>query len=97
MQSEPLGRLVLILEPELNPQSRELLRQRLQGWHGTRVPTFVAALGQPSRLAAVQADEGRVFFNLRDDLGLQETLHLLPWQEIWLLAAGRLWQGMAHA
>lgn len=89
----PVGRLVLILEPELHPLSRSLLRARLQGWQGGRTPTFVAALGRPSRLAAIQADEGKVFYNVRDDLALQDTLELLPWEEIWLLAAGRMWHG----
>jgi hypothetical protein len=93
----PIGRLVLILEPELHPLSRSVLRERLAQWQHTHGPTFVAALAATSRLAAIQADEARVFYNLRDDLPLQETLELLPWQEIWLLAAGRLWQGMARA
>jgi hypothetical protein len=93
----PIGRLVLILEPELHPLSRTLLRARLQGWQGSCSPTFVAAVGRPARLAAVAADDGRVFYNVRDDMELQDTLELLPWEEIWLLAAGRMWQGMAQA
>jgi hypothetical protein len=92
--THPCGRLILILETALAPSSRAALQAKLQLWHHQREPTFVASLAHPARAAALRADVDKVFYNITDDMPLNETLALLPWREVWLLANGRFWQGM---
>lgn len=92
--SSPCGRLVLIMETALAPLSREVLQKKLSSWRYLSEPTFLASLAQPARVAALRADSGKVFYNTADDLTLDETLGLLPWREVWLLANGRFWQGL---
>ncbi|MCA3244764.1 MAG: hypothetical protein INF43_05645 [Alphaproteobacteria bacterium] len=92
--TQPCGRLILILETALAPTSRAALQAKLQLWHQQPEPTFVASLAHPARAAALRADAGKVFYNTTDDLTLDETVALLPWREVWLLANGRFWQGL---
>ena len=90
--SLPNGRLVLILERELHPQSKKALFNLLQRMARQPEPTFVASLAQPAFLGAIRLDEDSQFYNadMRNH-NLAETLEALPWREIWMLRAGKLW------
>ncbi len=96
-----IGRLVIILEPELHPLSRGALRAQLAQWYNRHrlnpEPTFLASLAKPSRVAALQADDYKLIYSTLDDLNWEETMTLLPWREVWLLAHGQFWQGMPQA
>lgn len=88
----PNGRLILILECELHPQSKKTLYTLLKRMARQPEPTFVASLAQPSFLGAIRLDEGCQFYNadMRDH-NLVETFETLPWREIWMLRGGKLW------
>lgn len=93
----PLGRLVLIMERELHPKSRDKLKHLLHMLARQPEPTFVASLAQPSLLGALRLDDGHVFYNFDSHAkDLPQTLGYLPWREVWVVNNGRLWCGM-HA
>lgn len=86
----PTGRLVLVAEKTLSRASLLALRQLLETLLKTPDVTMVAGL---SRASAVKACcEGRhVFYNITDPLNAEEACRLMPWREIWVVAAGRVW------
>lgn len=95
---QPHGRLVVILERELQPVSRAALKELLRTLNRTPEPTFVASLSRPAFLGAVQSDLNGVFYNADCPSGsLAETMGLLPWAEVWMVAGGKVWQGLPSA
>jgi hypothetical protein len=86
-----IGRLVVIAEQELSPQSRQALKQLMGSWLAEREVTFVAGLGKAAALAA-GSEGGRVFYNRAEHVPLCQMAGLVPWREVWLVAGGRVWK-----
>jgi hypothetical protein len=89
-KSERFGRLVLVFEKQLSDASRGTLRGLLAHmWKGNEV-TWVAGM---SRASALQAgvEGGNIFYN-RDFIAPEQAVQLMPWREVWLVAAGKVWK-----
>ncbi len=91
--TEPRGRLVLIAETHLTDESREKLRLMLSKVIENGEVTMVSGLDRASFLQAGRAG-GAVFYN-RDYITPEEAFGLMTWREVWLVAAGNVWQ-LAH-
>lgn len=90
--SSPQGRLVLVLEERLHPQTRLKLHSLLHTLSQHTEPTFVAGLARATFRAAVKASEGHLFYNAADSaLSLPETISLMPWKEVWVVNNGQVW------
>lgn len=85
----PIGRLVLVMERHLTAASKGTLRNLLaDGWQKDEV-TWVSGL---SRASAFEAGKDDAIFYNRDFVSPEQAVQLLPWREVWLVAAGRVWK-----
>ena len=91
----PQGRLVLVLEHELSEASRASLHRLLETFVEGRDVTMVSGLSRASMLQAEALGNGR-FYNRREYLSPENAFQMLPWREIWLVAAGRVWTLYPH-
>lgn len=90
-EASPLqGRLILVLEHELSPSSRESLHRLLKKLVLSHDITMISGLSRASVLQAEQMGHG-LFYNRRDYLAPEDACALLPWREVWVIAEGRVW------
>lgn len=85
------GRLVLVIEETLSTASRGALRRLLADFLVYPDVTMVAGLSRASVLAAGKEGEN-VFYNTCDYLAPEQAFRMMPWREVWLVAAGKVWR-----
>ncbi|MBI1308880.1 MAG: hypothetical protein GC129_03335 [Proteobacteria bacterium] len=86
-----MGRLVVVAERRLSAESRGVLRVLLEELCRRPEVTFVAGLERGAMLEA-GAEGGKVFYNTKEYIPFGEVVGLVPWREVWLVAAGRVWR-----
>ena len=86
----PQGRLVLIAEKALSDASRARLRNLLGEMMREDEVTMVSGMNRASVLQAGRETDNR-FYN-RDYITPEQAVTLMPWREIWLVAAGKVWR-----
>ena len=85
-----MGRLVLVFERQLSEPTRLALRDLLgRLWESGDV-TWVSGLNRASMLEAGSEGDG-LFYN-RDFVSPEQAVTLMPWREVWLVAAGQTWR-----
>lgn len=94
--STPVGRLVIVLEKRLTSASRKALRDLLATLMQHPDVTFVAGLGKAAMISAGHMGQ-RVFYNTNEHIPLGDVAPLVPWREIWLISAGRVWRTSPEA
>ncbi len=87
--SSAIGRLVLVMERQLSDESKGTLRGLLAHWWQNDEVTWVSGLSRASVFEA-GIDDG-IFYN-RDFVSPEQAVRLMPWREVWLVAAGRVWK-----
>lgn len=84
-----IGRLVLVMERQLSDATKGTLRALLAKWWQKDEVTWVSGL---SRASVFEAGENNGVFYNRDFVSPEQAVQLLPWREVWLVAAGRVWK-----
>lgn len=87
----PVGRLVIVLEKRLSSASRKALHDLLGTLMLHPDITFVAGLGKAAMVSAGHLGPN-IFYNTNEHIPLGEVAPLVPWREIWLVSAGRVWR-----
>lgn len=89
--STPVGRLVIVLEKRLTLASRKALHDLLGTLMQHPDVTFVAGLGKAAMVSAGHMG-AHIFYNTNEHIPLGDVAPLVPWREIWLVSAGRVWR-----
>lgn len=87
----PTGRLILVAETTLSPDSLAVLRQLLQTLLATPDVTMVTGLTRASAVKARIAGK-HVFYNMTDHISPEDACAMMPWREIWVVSGGRIWR-----
>lgn len=88
---QPRGRLILIIESELTEDTRQTLHDLLGTMFGQDDVTMVSGLTRAGMLQAERIGGG-IFYNRREYISPETAFAMMPWREVWLVAAGRVWQ-----
>jgi hypothetical protein len=93
-EARPQGRLVMVTEEQPGPASQAALRKVLSELMATPEVTMVAGLHQAGmmRARASTGEAWQIIYNTADPLPLSTACSLLPWREVWLISAGRVWR-----
>ena len=84
------GRLVLVVDTILSDESRGAIRRLLHDIPYKNDVTMVAGMHRASVLAAAREGKG-IVYNMKDPLTPEDACKMLPWREVWLVAAGHVW------
>lgn len=89
-EAQPVGRLVMVVERELSEASKFTLRNLLEEMWDEGEVTWVSGLNRAGMLQA--AEVGAPYFYNRDFVSAEQVVGLMPWREVWLVAAGKVWK-----